>query len=289
MERSAIAFIALSIFLVIGVLMAGCSDTLDPAASGSPSERVIATTPAGPLYSSGDIVWMKSGSSSPAWLVVSYDSTNDSYVRALIYQNANGTWGYRKNSATEMSTRAVMENVYPVKVGHIPCSSVPTAAPTIVNTVTATPTPQIVSTTVPVSPAPTPTKTPTKTPTTAVLLTVEERTGLLQIHTGGSIGNDITVFIVRDGVNVPPIADYIESYRYGMADLTSGYILVRVLPDGNSDIVSLPAAGYTAYLPDKNGGVPEQQSFTINANGTTVIPFSAYSYRASSGGGCGGG
>jgi hypothetical protein len=288
MERSATAFIALSIFLIIGVLIAGCSDSLDPAASGGTPETVTTTTAAAALYSSGDIVWMRSGSSSPAWLVVSYDSANDSYARALIYQNADGTWGYRKNSATELATRALMEKVYPVKLGHIPCSSVPTVAPAIVSTVAATPTPQIVSTTVPVSPAPTPTKTPTKTPTTAVPTTVAERTGLLQIHTGGSIGNDITVFIVRDGVNVPPIADYIESYRNGMADLTSGYVLVRVLPDGNSDIVSLPAAGYTAYLPDKNSGVPEQQSFTINANGTTHITFSAYSYRASSGGGCGG-
>jgi hypothetical protein len=139
MERFTKIFIILSIFLIIGVSMAGCSDSPDPAASGSTSGTVAATTTAGPLYTAGDIVRSASGSESPAWLVVSYDPAGDSYTRALIYKNSDGSYGYRVNSNAETSKRATMEKVFTVKITHVAVSSVPTAAPTTVTTA-ATPT-----------------------------------------------------------------------------------------------------------------------------------------------------
>jgi len=135
MERSAKIFIVLSIFLIIGVSMTGCSDSSDQTASGSTSDNVAAATTAGPHYTAGDIVKTATAPDSPAWLVVTYDSASDSYTRALIYKNADGTWGYRVNSKTETSQRSVMEKVYTVKITHVTVASVPTAAPTTVTTV----------------------------------------------------------------------------------------------------------------------------------------------------------
>jgi len=131
MKHSITIFIILSIFLITSVSMAGCSDSPDSPAS----DTVVATTTAGPLLSSGDIVRSASGSESPAWLVISYDSATDSYKRALIYKNTDGSYGYRTSSATETMKRAGMEKVYTVKIAHVTAESVPTAAPTTVTTV----------------------------------------------------------------------------------------------------------------------------------------------------------
>ncbi len=117
---------------------------------------------------------------------------------------------------------------------------------------------------------------------------IDDYPGTLQIHTGG-LGMEATVFIARDGTNVPPISSIYDSYGNIVEDWANRYIQVKILPAGDSRTVSLAPGAYTAYLPDKNGGVPEQQSFTIVANSPTIITFSGFSYRAASGGGCGGG
>jgi hypothetical protein len=134
MERSATIFIILGLFLIIGVFMTGCSDSSDQTAAGSTSETITAMTTTGPLYTAGDIVRSSTGSTSPAWLVVSYDSADDSYTRAFIYKNNDGSYGYRMSPATDTVKRIVMEKVYTVKITHVTVSSVPTAAPTTVTT-----------------------------------------------------------------------------------------------------------------------------------------------------------
>jgi hypothetical protein len=137
-------------------------------------------------------------------------------------------------------------------------------------------------------PTPIPTVTTNQTPTTAVPLAIEEGIGSLTIQTGG-LGNDVNVFIARQGSNVLPINNIYDLYGNVLEGQTSGYMEVKILPDGNSETVNLAPGNYIAYLPDKNGALePEQQSFTINANCHTVITFAGYSYRAGSGGGCGG-
>ena len=130
MKHSAKIFLALSIFLIIGVFMTGCSDNSDLAASNT----VAVTTTTGPLYTVGDIVRTATGGESPAWLVVSYNSAGDSYTRALIYKNTDGSWGYRVNSKTEISQRTTMEKTFTVKITHVTVASVPTMAPTTVTT-----------------------------------------------------------------------------------------------------------------------------------------------------------
>ena len=132
---------------------------------------------------------------------------------------------------------------------------------------------------------PIPPFTTIQTPTTALPLAVGHGTGTLSIRTG-SLGMPLSVFIAPEGANVPLIDNSHDPYKYVAGGQNPGYIEVKVLPDGCAGSVSLAPGKYIAYLPDKNGGQPEQQSFTINANSNTVISFVAYSYRSSSGGGC---
>ena len=131
MENTAKIFIIFSIFLIIGVSMTGCSDSPD---SSGISDTVVATTTNAPLFTAGDIVRSATGGDSPAWLVVGYDSATDSYTRALIYKNSDGSWGYRVNAKTEKSERVMMEKVYTVKMAQVAVASVPTNAPTIMTT-----------------------------------------------------------------------------------------------------------------------------------------------------------
>jgi hypothetical protein len=80
-----------------------------------------------------------------AFLIVSYDSGTDTYERAYIYPNSDGSWGYRTDSETEKSSRAITEKVYTEKVSHTTVSAIPVRTPTpaITSTTvtTATPTP----------------------------------------------------------------------------------------------------------------------------------------------------
>jgi len=166
-------------------------------------------------------------------------------------------------------------------------ATTPAAVPAEKKTVTTTPT-AVPAEKTPVAPttAVPPEKTPV-TATTAVPVYGEGGTGSLFIHTGG-VGTGVVVYVARQGTDVLPINELYDSGGNVLENRTTGYIQVNILPDGNSEMVSLATGNYIAYLPGKNGGPVEQQSFTMNANCNTVISFSAYSYRASSGGGCGG-
>lgn len=143
MERSVKIFAILGIILVIGVSLAGCSESSDQASS----DTGTVTTTAAPLYTAGDIVRSASGTESPAWLVVSYDAAQGTYTRALIYRNTDGSYGYRMNSATDSTSRDVMEKVYTIKITHVTVASVPTAAPTTATTVTTAATARTTATT----------------------------------------------------------------------------------------------------------------------------------------------
>jgi hypothetical protein len=134
------------------------------------------------------------------------------------------------------------------------------------------------------APTPVPTATPIQTPT-AVIFAAEDNPGTLTILTGGGLGSDVTVYIAREGSNVQPINT--DPYANTVANQNPGYIQVKILPSGETPTVSLAPGNYIAYLPPKSGGDPEQQLFTISANSNTLVTFSGFSYRASSGGGCG--
>ncbi|MDD1701840.1 MAG: hypothetical protein LUQ31_02520 [Methanoregula sp.] len=118
----------------------GCSSNSNSnsnsTAQTNTSSTITTETTVGPLYTAGDIVKSSTGSTSTGWLIISYDSATDSYTRAFIYKNSNGSWGYRINSNTETSKRSVLEKVYTVLVTHVTVSSIPTQAPTTATTVT---------------------------------------------------------------------------------------------------------------------------------------------------------
>jgi len=71
-------------------------------------------------------------------LIIGYDSATDMYERALIYPNADGSWGYRRNSNTEKAARNVMEKVYTEKITNKPPASILIRQPTVLTTATAT-------------------------------------------------------------------------------------------------------------------------------------------------------
>lgn len=133
MDRTTICVPGLAILLIACLLIAGCS-TPD---TGDQTVQTTATV-AGALYSAGDIVKNPKSSASTAWLVIGYDADADSYERALVYPNADGSWGYRMDTRTEKAGRVVMETVYSEIVEHISPSSVPVVTPTEITTVSTT-------------------------------------------------------------------------------------------------------------------------------------------------------
>jgi hypothetical protein len=125
MDRTTICVPGLAILLIACLLISGCT-TPD---TGDQTVQPTATV-AGALYSAGDIVKNPKSTASTAWLVIGYDTDADSYERALVYPNADGSWGFRKDARTEKAGRVIMEQVYSDIVEHISPYSVPIVTPT---------------------------------------------------------------------------------------------------------------------------------------------------------------
>jgi hypothetical protein len=69
------------------------------------------------------------------------------YERALIYQNADGTWGYRLNNQTEKYSRTVLEKIYTEKITNKVPSSIPVRTPTVPPTTATVSTTSVTTTT----------------------------------------------------------------------------------------------------------------------------------------------
>ena len=225
--------------------MAGCSDTTDPAAS----ETVAAATTAGPLYGAGDIVRSASGSESPAWMVVSYDAATDSYSRALIYKNADGSYGYRTSPSTETSTRAMMEKVYTVKITTVTVESIPTAAPTtVVTTATAAATKTTTTTS---ASATTTTTTSTAKPSIKAMSPEEGEAGTEVVTeiTGSGFVSDLKAELRRSGEKSIKAT---EVSWYSSSSVTCTFDLPNTTKVGAWDIVVTNPNGlsgeYTNYF-----------------------------------------
>ena len=121
---------------VLTIFIAGLSGSSAP---NTPVQSGVtgAVTPAassGPLYSAGDILKNPKSSAGVGILIVSDDATTDTYKRALIYPNSDGSWGYRVDSRTENVGRATIEKVYTVKVTNIAVSAIPIGTPVTTST-----------------------------------------------------------------------------------------------------------------------------------------------------------
>jgi hypothetical protein len=123
----------ISIVLVAGVLIAGCSGSSPPA-----TPAVTKTVAPPDKFVAGDIIAKSSSSTDqPLYLILSYNATKDTYTRAFIYRNTDGSWGHRVDTKNETVTRTLVEKVYPAKIAHIALTSVPVVAstvPTVVET-----------------------------------------------------------------------------------------------------------------------------------------------------------
>ncbi len=110
----------------------GCSssDTSSPSASTTTASVTTAAASTGHLYSAGDIIKNPKSSSATALLIISYDAGADTYERAYIYPNGDGSWGYRMDTKTEKISRSTIEKVYTEKVGTKTVSAVPIQTPT---------------------------------------------------------------------------------------------------------------------------------------------------------------
>jgi hypothetical protein len=124
-----------SLLLVFNVIFAGCSDE-------SPSAETTTSPPAHPeaKYGEGDVIATTSSSaSSSLYLILKYDAVTDQYTRAVIEKNADGSWGHRSSDWTEKSSRAALEKIYTIKVGHVVVSIVPVITPTTLSEITQNP------------------------------------------------------------------------------------------------------------------------------------------------------
>jgi hypothetical protein len=126
MQKIPVFVPGLIVLLVACLLLAGCSSTDTTNQTAQPHT----TTNAGALYTAGDIVKNPASTAGSAYLIIKYDAASDTYERALIYQNADGSWGYRPDTLTDKANRSVMDKVYTEKLAHTSPSSVPIVTPT---------------------------------------------------------------------------------------------------------------------------------------------------------------
>ena len=127
--------ILISLILIFGVIIAGCSDQAPDGTTTVPTTAVSIAK-----YVAGDII----GKTAPAtenmvYVITKYDSSTDQYTRQLLYKNPDGSWGHLINNKTgEKVERTLVEKIYPVKISHVNISSIPIITPTVPPTVTIT-------------------------------------------------------------------------------------------------------------------------------------------------------
>ena len=136
MNKKTLLVSGLVLLLISCVLITGCTDN-SGTTNTTTQTSAVTTAPSGSAkYVSGDIVKIPNSISGTAMLIIGYDSATDIYERALIYPNADGSWGYRRNSNTEKAARADMEKAYTEKITNKPVSSITIHPITVLTTVT---------------------------------------------------------------------------------------------------------------------------------------------------------
>jgi len=161
MNKKNLLVSCLVLLLISCVLITGCTNN-SSTMNTTTQTSAVTTAPSGSAkYVSGDIVKIPTSSSGTAMLIIGYDSATDMYERVLIYPNADGSWGYRKNSATEKASRTVMDKTYTEKITNKPPSSIVIRQPTVLTTATTSSTTQTSSTSTTTSTTVSPTGKPT--------------------------------------------------------------------------------------------------------------------------------
>jgi len=125
--------ILVSLILIFGVLIAGCTDQ-----SPGGTTTVPTTAASNAKYVAGDIIGKTASTTETMeYVITKYDSSTDQYTRQLLYKNTDGSWGHFINNKTgEKVERTLVEKVYPVKISHVNITSIPIITPTVPPTVT---------------------------------------------------------------------------------------------------------------------------------------------------------
>lgn len=141
MNRTARLISAMLFLIIACVFITACTSSSNSANTTSQPNSTATLTQttlsSAAQYISGDIVRSPKGGQDTAWLVIGYDSASDSYERAFVYRNTDGTWGYRLDSRTERANRAVMEKVYTDKITNKLPASIPVRQQTVSATTAA--------------------------------------------------------------------------------------------------------------------------------------------------------
>jgi len=231
--------ILISLLLISGVFIAGCSDQ-SPAGNTTPATTTAAYTA---KYAAGDVIALKA-SSTNYYVILNYDRSTDQYTRQLIDKNSDGTWGHFVNNVSEKYDRAFVEKAYPVKITQVKINTIAILTPTIPPTVIITP-----SGSSPVIKAISPTRGGTDA---TVSVTI----------TGSNFQNGATVKLVGAGI-IQAIGVTVSSsttingiLKFSGAEKGS-YNVIVANPDGQSDtlvggfIVGEPAPTIASVTPDK--------------------------------------
>jgi len=136
MNKKTLLVSCLVVLLISCVLITGCTDNSSTKNTTTPKSTGTTSPSGSAKYVSGDIVKIPTSTAATAMLIIGYDSATDTYERALIYPNADGSWGYRRNSNTEKASRAVMEKTYTEKITNKPPASIVIRLPTVLTTAT---------------------------------------------------------------------------------------------------------------------------------------------------------
>jgi len=202
MNKKNLMVSSLVLLLISCVLITGCTN--DSGTTNTTTQTsAVTTAPSGSAkYVSGDIVKIPTSSSGTAMLIIGYDSATDMYERTLIYPNADGSWGYRRNSNTEKAARNVMEKIYTEKITNKPPSSIVIRQPTVLTTATTLSTTQTSST----STTTTTTVSPTGKPTFKKIVPDEGTAGTqipITALTGTNFQSGATVTLMKlDNPNI---------------------------------------------------------------------------------------
>jgi len=137
MSRISRFVIAVLVVLIAAVFIAGCTNsasanTTQVNTTPAQTSAITKTTGTTALYIAGDIVRSPKGAAETGYLILNYNAGSDSYERALIYRNNDGSWGYRVDSQTLTISRSAFEKVNTVKVTHVDPSKVSITQPTVI-------------------------------------------------------------------------------------------------------------------------------------------------------------
>jgi uncharacterized protein YkwD len=114
--------------VILMLAVAGFCGCLGPS-EDTPSTQAIPQVQ--PAFVTGDIIAKTASSSDQGMLILSYNPATGEYERAIVSKTAEGGW-FRRTSTSEFVDRALMEKVYPAKIGHVTSlSRVPVETPPV--------------------------------------------------------------------------------------------------------------------------------------------------------------